>query len=317
MTATLERGSKPLRRRRRTTDLDAPTGLVDGGVVGPQPGPPPWPVTSLQLLAVVLLGFLVSVAVVGPLQHGRTQTMLRAELRLQLAEATAPVGQTDLSGQLLAFGTPLAVLRIPRLGIDEVVAEGTTSQVLKGGPGHLRSTVLPGQAGVSVLMGRQAGFGGSFARIDELAAGDMITVLTGQGEATYRVAGQRLEGFPLPPPLAASQGRLTLVTATGTPFAPSGVRRVDAQLVSTPQVAPALVLGAAGLTAPEQPMRGDGSALVVVVLAGQALLGAVVLLVWAATRWGRRQAWVVGVPVLLLLGVTVSDAASRLLPNLF
>ena len=314
MTTTLER-SRPLRRRRRTLDLDAPTGLVEA-VVEHRPWLPPWPVTSLQLLAVALLGFLVSVAVVGPLQHARTQSVLRDDLRLQLAEATAPVGQTDLSGRLLAWGSPLAVLRIPRLGVDEIVAEGTTSKVLQGGPGHLRSTVLPGQPGVSVLMGRQAGFGGPFARIDKLEVGDTLTVVTGQGESTYRVSGQRLGGAPLPPPLPPGQGRLTLVTATGTPYAPSGVRRVDAQLVSAPHVAPGLVLGPAGITSAEQPMRGDGSALIVVVLAGQALLAALVLLVWAATRWGRRQSWVVGVPVLLLLGVTVSNAASRLLPNL-
>jgi hypothetical protein len=33
-------------------------------------------------------------------------------------------------------------------------------------------------------------------------------------------------------------------------------------------------------------------------------------------RWGRWQAWIVGVPVLLAVGLAVADLASSFLPNL-
>lgn len=275
-----------------------------------------WPLVSLRILAALLLGFVAAVALVGPLQHARDQQVAFADFRARLAEATAPVGQLDAEGRLLALGTSVADLEIPGIGVSEVVGEGTTSGVLRSGPGHLRSTVLPGQAGTSVLLGRQAAYGGPFGRLGELGRGDVVLVRTGQGEHEYRVTGRRLEGDPLPQPLTAGQGRLTLVTAAGLPYAPDGVLRVDAELVSAPQPAPGRVLTAAALTPAERPLVGDSDALVAVVLTGQVLLLAVGAVTWARLRWGRRQAWVVGVPLVGVLGLATADQVARLLPNL-
>ncbi|MFT2675577.1 hypothetical protein ACMWQR_28500, partial [Escherichia coli] len=71
---------------------------------------------------------------------------LRDMFRAQLQAGTAPVSEGDFEDNLLKDGVPVAILSIPQLGIDEVVAEGTTSGVLMKGPGHRRDTVLPGQA---------------------------------------------------------------------------------------------------------------------------------------------------------------------------
>jgi hypothetical protein len=48
----------------------------------------------------------------------------------------------------------------------------------------------------------------------------------------------------------------------------------------------------------------------------QALLVVTVAFVWAWHRWGRAKAWIVGFPVLLLVGLMVADQVARLLPNL-
>jgi sortase A len=165
-------------------------------------------------------------------------------------------------------------------------------------------------------MGRQASYGGPFGKLDHLRAGDRISVLTGQGQSTYIVSGLRLAGDPIPPALTGTQGRLTLVTAGGTPYLPDHVLRVDAALASKPMVTPARVFSANGLQPSELTMRGDRTNVFALVLWSQALLLASVAFVWARTHWGRRQAWAVGVPVLLALGVTVSDLAAQLLPNL-
>jgi sortase A len=45
------------------------------------------------------------------------------------------------------------------------VVEGTASSDLLDGPGHLRSTVLPGQVGTSVVMGRAKTYGAPFGAI--------------------------------------------------------------------------------------------------------------------------------------------------------
>ncbi|NHA00350.1 hypothetical protein G5V59_10155 [Nocardioides sp. W3-2-3] len=59
----------------------------------------------------------------------------------------------------------------PRLDVEQVVVEGTAPGDLFAGPGHLRSTVLPGQAGTSLVYGRAATYGGPFGRLDEPARG--------------------------------------------------------------------------------------------------------------------------------------------------
>ena len=132
---------------------------------------------------------------------------------------------------LLSDGDPVARLEIPSLGVDQIVVEGTASAALTKGPGHRRDTFLPGQAGVSVLMGRATAYGGPFGRIQELPPGETISVITGQGEHIYRVLGVRYAGDPSPA-FKPGTGRLVLETARGGPYMPSGVVRVDAELVS-------------------------------------------------------------------------------------
>jgi sortase A len=272
---------------------------------------------ALTVVAVLLLGFVANVGLLGRIRHERDRQVAYADLRLQLANATAPVGQTGAGGRLHQPGTPMAVLRIPAIGLHEVVREGTTSQVLFSGPGHRRDSVLPGQAGTSVVMGRQAGYGGPFGRLHRLRPGDTLTVTTGQGEHRYRVRGLRRAGQPQPPPLEPGRGRLTLITADGPAFVPTGVLRVDADLVSDPAPTPRRVLAAASLPAAEKPMAGESGAVwIALVLWAQALVLAMLALTWARARWGRRQAWVVAVPVLGYLGVCAADHFARLLPNL-
>ena len=48
----------------------------------------------------------------------------------------------------------------------------------------------------------------------------------------------------------------------------------------------------------------------------QALVVVTVAFVWAWFRWGRARAWIVGFPVLLLVGLMSADQVARLLPNL-
>ncbi|HEX6356004.1 class E sortase [Actinophytocola sp.] len=270
----------------------------------------------IGILAVVGLSFLVHIGLIGAVQHERDQAALHEQLRSELALATAPVGPTDVDGRPLVSGDPVALLEIPSLGVVEVVGEGTSAGVLMSGPGHRRDTVLPGQAGVSVIAGRRAAYGGPFASIGLLRGGDQIVVTTGQGRHVYRVLGVRRAGDPLPAALAAGKGRLTLMTADGPPFLPTDVVRVDAQLITPAQQAPAR-LPSDALPAAEETLATDSSALVPLVLWAQLLLAAAVALVWVRHRVGGWQSWVIGLPVLIAIGAQVADqAAAALLPNL-
>lgn len=270
---------------------------------------------ALSLLSLLLIGIVLNLTVVSQFEHWTSQRKLYSELRLSLAAGSAPVGQTDSSGHLLALGTPVALLQIPRLGIDEVVVEGTTSAQTRIGVGHRRDTPLPGQAGAVVLMGRQAAYGGVFGSIDELRAGDPITVTTGQGVARYRVLGVRGAHTRLPN-LVGAAGRLTLVTANGMPFIPTDVTRVDATLVSKAFPAPSPAIASNGIPDNEQPLAGDAEGAVALSWLLELLLLLAVVSVLAWKRWDRRAAWVVFFPLILATSLACADRVCLLLPNL-
>ncbi|WP_127360053.1 sortase [Actinacidiphila soli] len=271
---------------------------------------------ALLTLAALLLGLTVQLLLLSGLQQRAAQQAAHDALRATLAEGTAPVAQTNPQGQLLAPGTPVALIDIPELGVHQVVLEGTDSAVLADGPGHRRDTPMPGQAGTSVLMGRAAAYGGPFGGLDHLAAGSAITVTTGQGKARYRVLDIRRAGDPAPAPVAAGKGRLVLVTATGAPYLPRGILRVDADLVTPAAQTPAATIQAGTLPDSEEPLAGGGGVPWPLVMWLQALALASAGAVWAWHRWGRHQTWIVGAPVITVLGLQVAGQATQLLPNL-
>ncbi len=217
---------------------------------------------------------------------------------------------------LLADGVPVGIIEIPRLGIREVISEGTSSGVLTGGPGHRRDTVLPGQVGVSVVMGRAAAFGGPFGRLQSLQPGDTFEVRTGQGAHTFEVLGVRYAGDPTPPAPARGESRLILMTARGAPYVPTGIAYVDATLTSPAQPAGARQTTPVTLPPSDRAMATDTSTVWALVFALQFLVAAEVAAVWAFRRVGAQKTWIVFVPVLLLASVFVCDQLVRLLPNL-
>jgi sortase A len=272
--------------------------------------------TAILILAATMLGFAVWLVAGSRLYYDRAQHDDYATLRAEMAQGTAPAGATQPGNpsKLLMLGTPVAVLTIPQIGLNAVVLEGTTGQVLEDGPGHLRDTPLPGRPGISVIMGRRASYGGPFARISSMNPGSIFTVTTGAGVSRYRVLDVRRPGDPVPL-VPAGGGRLMLATADGYPFAPTGVLTVDANLMSGPKGAPAVVIPAADLLPGEKALGSDSAAVVPMVLWAEALMLAAVALSWLGSRWGRWQTRIIAIPVLGYLGLAVADQLTRLLPN--
>jgi hypothetical protein len=268
-------------------------------------------------VALVVLGFVLHLVVLSAFAEGRSQRMLFAQFRAELAAGTAPIGQVDSAGRLLALGAPVATIDIPSLGVHDTVVEGTTSRALLRGPGHRRDTPLPGQQGVSVLYGRQTAYGGPFGRLADLRAGDTITTATGQGTATYRVLDVRRAGDRAPAPPSATQGRLTLVSTAGAPFVARDVIRVDAALAGTAQPTPQPVLRLGSLGPAEDPLAGDPSGWLPMLLLAELAVGAVILILVSLRRWGRWHTWIVGVPVLLVVGAELAQQFVVVLPNLY
>jgi sortase A len=270
---------------------------------------------ALAIVAILALSFLIELTVLGGLRHDHEQAQLATQFRYELAQSIAPVGPLDDAGKPLAAGTPVALLEIPQLGLREIVVEGTSSGTLISGPGHRRDTPLPGQVGTSVIAGRRATYGGPFRSINQLHTGDPITVITGQGRHTFVVIGVRHAGDAVPPALARGHGRLTLVTTDGPALQPTDVLRVDAELTSAAQSRPAQ-LPSAALPPADAPLAGDTSVLLSIVGWAILLVTAALATVWVRYHIGFWQAWLIGLPTLVALGLTVTDDIAAMLPNL-
>lgn len=282
------------------------------------PDAPPGPerdigITCFTLLAALIVGFLAQVTFFGTLKYNRDQQVAYDDLRLSLAEGTGAVGPVD--GKPIPLGTPVARIEIPAIGVKDVVLSGTTAGVLRSGPGHRRDSVMPGQPGTSVVMGRRMAYGGPFGALGDAVIGDLVEVTTGQGVAQFRVIGTRLAGDQVPP-MPQSGSRLTLVTASGPRFAPDDAVRVDADLVGTAFPAATPFYTPATLPKPERTMASEPGALGGATVWGLLLLAAAIGTTWLRATWGRWQAWLIGVPVLGLFSAETADHAMRLLPNL-
>ena len=273
---------------------------------------------SLLILALTALGFVAWVGLFSGLHYDKAQLNAYNRLRVELAAGTAPNGPTvpnSPTGQLLPLGAPVAVLSIPAIGLRTVILQGTTGSVLENGPGHLRTTVLPGQAGTSVILGRQTAYGGPFGGLASLAPGDTIKVVTGQAVAGYKVIDLRRAGDPVPPTPASGAGRMILATADGAPLEPTGILYVDADETSKPVPSPGVLLPAY-LSQAETAMATDAQAWLPIVLWGQLLVLVAFALSWLWTAWGKWQTWIIAVPAVGFLVLSIADQATRLLPNL-
>jgi len=272
--------------------------------------------TALVLVSVLSVALLAQLLVVSGLQERASQQKAFAELRSELARGTAPLGPSDSNGVMLHAGAPVAYLEIPKIGLHQVVGEGTSAAVLYRGPGHRRDTVLPGQIGTSVIFGRHSLYGGPFGDLTAVRKGDPIVVTTGQGAFTYHVVDVRAAGSAAPAGPRVGSSRLVLETATVSSFEATGVVAVDADLSGTAVGGPSPAVSTAALAPQERALASDLQPPWALVLWLQALIVLSIGLVWAWHRWGRAQAWVVFFPPLLLVGLAAVGEAARLLPNL-
>ncbi len=216
-------------------------------------------------------------------------------------------------GKIPAEGSPVAVLEIPSLHLDQAVVEGTNAQDLRNGPGHLPSTALPGQAGNAVIMARRATYGSPFGAIGGLHRGAVITVVDGYGTYHYRVSevvyatGGRHDVVT-----PTDSNRLTLATASSG-FFPRGRLAVIAKLDGKPfpgTVEPRFHVAASELGLSGDPISGLlfvlWSILFFVLLSGAA---------WLLRHWDQPiVVYLLTLPVLLVVALFACESLIGYLP---
>ena len=135
---------------------------------------------------------------------------------------------------LVKFAPPEAVLRIPRLGLEVPVLEGTDDLTMNRGTGHVPGTALPGEPGNVAIAGHRDGF---FRSLKDVTPGERIDLERPNGQVDHYT----VDGFQIVQPSdtsalkATTDSTLTLVTCYPFRFVGSAPQRfvVRATLVST------------------------------------------------------------------------------------
>ena len=314
-----ERAGAPVPEEERVDQTDAGDD-VSSEIAQSSGAPRP---TATVVILVVLMVVCVSTVFsfvfatqLSAFQEQRAQHQLYAQLR-GLLDPSSPVAPKI--GGTIPQGFPVALVNAKQAGIhDLVVAQGTSSADLLSGPGHLPNTPLPGQKGDSVIMGKSTTAGAPFSHIGQLAKGDVINVLTGEGTFKYVVADTRSGSAK--PRVLRSPSILTLITGNLSWSAGGGSHAaqlvyVDAALVGkiagTPKGQPHTV------TAADKPGSNDPNALPLVIMWLVVLLAASVACWWLWARWGLTRTWIIGAPVLFTLLWVMSSEVMRFLPNVY
>ncbi len=265
---------------------------------------PVQPLPRKQVVALVAGVLLLSILVIefigGFFIQQRAQDQLRSEFSGTLATAASAFGQPGLSplpDTAPRLGSAVALVSVPALGISQVAVEGSTSEYTRKGIAHVPGTVLPGQAGHAMLVGRRTSFGAPFAKLGSLGEGSQFVITTVEGVSTYKVIAKSTAADALPANL------LTVVTSNPPILSISNIT-VQAELVGKPF--------------PSTPRnnavtnRADHVAEIIVLL--QLLIAALIAIPFARRHFGSLITWLVLAPITLAVLVGLSLIIDSYLP---
>jgi len=190
-------------------------------------------------VSLVVGGAMLCVAGAGTAAYGRVMA------RIEVVRFRAQGGAAGLwdAKRILAYkkslhgsdASTLAVLRVPALGIEAPVLEGTGDWAMNRGVGHIEGSALPGEAGNVGIAGHRDGF---FRALKDVKVGEVMELerKTGAGIARdeYRVEQISVVAPNDVSVLATStDATLTLVTCYPFYFVGSAPQRFVVQAVKT------------------------------------------------------------------------------------
>jgi sortase A len=186
-----------------------------------------------RLSLVLMMGGLALLGYVGSeywSMYREQQDLHRLWQAQQAPAASAPATPAD---------DGLTRVSIPKINLDVIVVEGTNHKALRLGPGHLKSTPMPGELGNSVISAHRDTF---FRHIYELTKGDQIDVTRDGHDFIFEVIGKRIvKPDDLSVVKNSNDARLTLITCYPTYYIGPAPERlvVVAKLIGGNQASPA------------------------------------------------------------------------------
>jgi sortase A len=269
-------------------------------------------------------------------QESHTQSQLRTTLvqetdnqRIQraLAEAAAldklPTGPAVTAAHTgdPAEGAPIGDIRIPSIGVNQVVVEGTNTPDLRKGPGHYIGTPMPGQVGNASIAGHRTTYGHPFYNLDGVKKGDAIVVTTLQGIFVYDTVSSQVVSPSDSKVIANVPADWLTLTTCNPRFSASTRLIVHAQLAHS-QLFQNSGLPAARLATKTKSndLAGDTNVTLTDAVLWGLLVAAVLVATLLVAHRFRRQRWLaygVGTVGVLVLLWFFFGAVSPLLPASF
>jgi sortase A len=158
-------------------------------------------------------------------QHALTNVRLQRERIAYLASALQ---------RHAGDGSPVARIRISRIGASFVVVNGTSESALRSGPGIYPATAFPGRGGTTAIAGHRTTYLAPFRHIDALRPGDQIKLEMPYANFTYTVTQSRVVAPTDVRDVVANVGYSRLVLSACTPlFSASKRLLVFARLTTT------------------------------------------------------------------------------------
>src|SRR5580692_1693176 len=259
-------------------------------------------------LGVLLLLFTAYQIWGTSVQEAHTQSGLRTQLQAEtnsdavkqaLAEESAldklPTGPPVAAPTTAApaEGEPIGDIRIPVIGLNQVVVEGTNTPDLRKGPGHYTGTPLPGQAGNASIAGHRTTYGHPFYNLDSVKVGDPIVLTTLQGIFVYDATKSWVVSPSDTDVIKNVFADILTLTTCNPRFSASTRLVVQAKLAHSQLFPNSLPVAALHANPKSQGLAGDSN----IALTDALFWGFVTLAVGAGVFYGafrfRRQRWMI------------------------
>ena len=133
------------------------------------------------------------------------QHQLTSQYQKRVEAFSAPIATTSLADERRSIareakryrasstrGEAIGRIRIPRMGVNLVLVNGTDHDTLKKGPGRDGRTFMPGENRLIYIAGHRTTYGAPFSHIDRLKSGDRVTIEVPYGTFIYAVTRHRI-----------------------------------------------------------------------------------------------------------------------------
>jgi sortase A len=123
----------------------------------------------------------------------RTESFKPAIVKNTVAAERASIAREAKRYRLSSTrGEVIGRLRVPRMGVNMLLVNGTDHDTLKKGPGRDSRTFMPGENRLVYIAGHRTTYLAPFSHIDRLRRGDRVTIEVPYGTFIYAVTRHRI-----------------------------------------------------------------------------------------------------------------------------